>query len=53
MLLGTVVGVVIIPGLYFLFATMSDGKKLLCDEVNEPLSETFEHTEPFEEHRDA
>ncbi|MAY75355.1 MAG: hypothetical protein CMJ31_11665 [Phycisphaerae bacterium] len=57
MLLGTVVGVIIIPGLYFLFGKMGDGQKLLRDEVTEPLSETFEHTdartEPTEEHRDA
>lgn len=43
MLVGTVLGVLIIPGLYYLFARMSDGRKLLRDEVDEPLSETFEH----------
>jgi len=53
MLLGTIVGVVVIPGLYFLFGKMGDGKKLLRDEVSEPLSETFEHTEPAQEKRDA
>ena len=44
MLLGTVVGVLVIPGLYYLFGKMADGRKLLQDEVNEPLSEIFEHT---------
>jgi multidrug efflux pump subunit AcrB len=43
MLMGTLIGVLIIPGLYYIFAKLSDGRKLLKDEVNEPLSETFEH----------
>jgi HAE1 family hydrophobic/amphiphilic exporter-1 len=41
--MGTLIGVLIIPGLYYIFAKLSDGRKLLKDEVNEPLSETFEH----------
>jgi HAE1 family hydrophobic/amphiphilic exporter-1 len=43
MLLGTVVGVLVIPGLYFIFASLSDGKKLLRDETSTPLSEQWEH----------
>ncbi len=43
MLVGTVVGVMVIPGLYYLFARISDGRKLLGDEVDEPLSELLEH----------
>ncbi len=39
MLLGTVIGVIAIPGLYYLFARMADGRKLLRDETSEPLSE--------------
>jgi HAE1 family hydrophobic/amphiphilic exporter-1 len=39
MLLGTVVGVLVIPGLYYLFARISDGRELLRDETNVPLSE--------------
>lgn len=39
MLLGTVVGVLIIPGLYYLFGRLADGRKLLRDETSEPLSE--------------
>ncbi|MEZ6095593.1 MAG: efflux RND transporter permease subunit [Pirellulaceae bacterium] len=42
MLLGTVIGVLVIPGLYYLFAKISDGKKLIRDEHNEPLSEIME-----------
>lgn len=43
MLLGTVVGVLIIPGLYYLFGGLADGRKLLRDETDEPVSEMFEH----------
>lgn len=39
MLIGTVFGVLIIPGLYYIFATISDGKNLIKDEKSEPLSE--------------
>ncbi|QEL19772.1 efflux RND transporter permease subunit [Limnoglobus roseus] len=48
MLVGTVLGVLVIPGLYYLFGRIADGRKLLQDEVNEPLSEIFEHnTDPL------
>ena len=43
MLVGTVVGVLVIPGLYYIFGRMADGKKLLQDEVDHPLSEAPEH----------
>jgi HAE1 family hydrophobic/amphiphilic exporter-1 len=43
MLLGTVIGVLVIPGLYYLFAVLSGDRKLLQDEVDEPLSEILEH----------
>ena len=43
MLVGTVIGVLVIPGLYYLFGRIADGGKLLQDEVDEPLSEIFEH----------
>jgi HAE1 family hydrophobic/amphiphilic exporter-1 len=43
MLVGTVVGVVLIPGLYYIFAKMADGKSLLKDETHMPLTERFEH----------
>jgi len=42
MLLGTIVGVLVIPGLYYLFARMADGRSLIKDEHDEPLSELFE-----------
>jgi len=44
MLVGTVIGVLIIPGLYYLCARIADGRKLLRDAVDEPLSELLEHT---------
>ncbi|MBX9656062.1 efflux RND transporter permease subunit, partial [bacterium] len=43
MLIGTVLGVIVIPGLYYLFAKIEGGRKLLKDETNEPLSEIYEH----------
>ena len=44
MLLGTVLGVLVIPGLYYLFGRITDaGGKFLRDEVDEPLSEAVEH----------
>ncbi len=42
MLLGTVIGVLVIPGLYYLFAKLSGDRKLLQDETSEPLSEALE-----------
>jgi HAE1 family hydrophobic/amphiphilic exporter-1 len=43
MLVGTVIGVLLIPGLYYIFGKMADGKKLLKDETHQPLSERLEH----------
>jgi multidrug efflux pump subunit AcrB len=43
MLVGTVIGVLVIPGLYYLFAKMADGRKILKDETDQPLTERFEH----------
>lgn len=42
MLLGTVMGVVVIPGLYYVFASLSGRRKLLPDEDELPLSEVPE-----------
>ena len=43
MLVGTVIGVLVIPGLYYMFGRIADGRKLLKDESDEPLSERFTH----------
>jgi HAE1 family hydrophobic/amphiphilic exporter-1 len=49
MLVGTVIGVLIIPGLYYLFGQIDGGRKLLKDESVQPLSERLHHES---EHRD-
>ena len=41
MLTGTFMGVLVIPGLYFLFATLVDGKDLLKDEVHTSITESI------------
>ena len=41
MLVGTVVGVLVIPGLYYVFASLIQGRKLIRDEWDEPISEEF------------
>ncbi|RFC49303.1 MAG: hydrophobic/amphiphilic exporter-1, HAE1 family [Verrucomicrobia bacterium] len=52
MILGTVIGVLLIPGLYYLFGRMADGQKLLKDEVDEPLTESLEHAVSTPPHSD-
>ncbi|TVT39564.1 efflux RND transporter permease subunit [Hymenobacter setariae] len=42
MLFGTVFGVVIVPGLYYVFGTMASKSKLIDDENEYPVSEGFE-----------
>ncbi|MFO0737593.1 MAG: efflux RND transporter permease subunit [Labilithrix sp.] len=39
MLFGTIFGVIIVPGLYFVFGTLSEGRSLIRDENDKPLSE--------------
>jgi HAE1 family hydrophobic/amphiphilic exporter-1 len=39
MLLGTVFGVIIVPGLYFIFGSLAEHKKLIQDEDANPLTE--------------
>ncbi len=39
MLIGTLIGVLVIPGLYYLFGRMADKRTLLKDETDEPLTE--------------
>lgn len=41
MLFGTIFGVIIIPGLYYIFATISDGRHLIKDEHETPLTEEY------------
>ena len=41
MLLGTIFGVIIVPGLYYVFAKLQAGRKLIRDEDENPLTEAF------------
>lgn len=43
MLTGTVFGVIVIPGLYYIFAKMAEGKKLIQGEDLDPLAETYHY----------
>jgi HAE1 family hydrophobic/amphiphilic exporter-1 len=43
MLFGTVFGVILVPGLYVVFGTLSEGRRLIRDEDEEPLSEEMTH----------
>jgi HAE1 family hydrophobic/amphiphilic exporter-1 len=43
MLFGTVFGVIIIPGLYYIFGTLASGRKLIQFEDDSSLSEDFVH----------
>lgn len=42
MLIGTIVGVLVIPGLYYLFGKAADGRHLIKDEHYDPISELAE-----------
>lgn len=42
MLFGTVFGVVLVPGLYFVFGKIAEGRKLIRDEDEHPLTEPEE-----------
>ncbi|MFN4083944.1 MAG: efflux RND transporter permease subunit [Bacteroidia bacterium] len=41
MLLGTVFGVIIVPGLYYVFGSLASGRKLIQGEDENPLTEDF------------
>ncbi|WP_026705189.1 efflux RND transporter permease subunit [Flavobacterium soli] len=43
MLFGTIFGVIIVPGLYFIFGSLADGRKLIKGEEESSLSEGFVH----------
>ncbi|WP_143883951.1 efflux RND transporter permease subunit [Chryseobacterium binzhouense] len=45
MLVGTLFGVIVIPGLYYIFAKLSDGRKMIKDEDESPLTEDMIHYE--------
>lgn len=43
MLFGTLFGVIIVPGLFYIFGTMAKGKKMIKDEDEGSLTENFVH----------
>jgi len=45
MLFGTIFGVIIVPGLYYIFAKLADGRHLIKDEHETPLTEGLGHQE--------
>lgn len=44
MLFGTIFGVLIVPGLYYIFGTIASGRKLIRDEAEDSLTENFVHS---------
>ncbi|TXE04071.1 efflux RND transporter permease subunit [Algoriphagus aquimarinus] len=44
MLFGTIFGVIIVPGLYYIFGSMADGRHLIKNEDETPLSEQKHHS---------
>jgi HAE1 family hydrophobic/amphiphilic exporter-1 len=49
MLFGTVFGVILIPGLYYVFAKMIEGKSLIRHEEFEPLTELYHYSSKEED----
>jgi HAE1 family hydrophobic/amphiphilic exporter-1 len=45
MLFGTVFGVIVIPGLYYIFGTLAEGRSLIQQEEEMPVTEGDEHHE--------
>jgi HAE1 family hydrophobic/amphiphilic exporter-1 len=41
MLFGTIFGVIVVPGLYYFFAKLGEGRSLIRDEDENPLTESF------------
>lgn len=44
MLFGTVFGVIIVPGLYYIFGSLANGRKMIQDEDDSSLTEDFVHS---------
>lgn len=45
MLFGTIFGVIIVPGLYYIFGKLAEGRHLIKDEHESPLTEEHEYDE--------
>lgn len=44
MLFGTLFGVIIVPGLYYIFGSIAEGRKIIKDEQDDSLTENFAHS---------
>lgn len=44
MLFGTIFGVIIVPGLYYIFGSLADGRHLIKNQDESPLSEQKQHS---------
>ncbi|MDR6560509.1 MULTISPECIES: efflux RND transporter permease subunit [unclassified Arcicella] len=44
MLFGTIFGVLIVPGLYYIFGSIAEGRKLIRDEDDDSLTESLVHS---------
>ncbi|MET3128227.1 HAE1 family hydrophobic/amphiphilic exporter-1 [Arcicella rosea] len=44
MLFGTIFGVIIVPGLYYIFGSLAEGRKLIKNEDEDSLTEDFVHS---------
>jgi HAE1 family hydrophobic/amphiphilic exporter-1 len=54
MLLGTIFGVIVVPGLYYIFGSMAEGRHLIKDEHEEPLTEDWAHkVDTFPQSKDS
>ncbi|GAB3800898.1 efflux RND transporter permease subunit [Spirosoma humi] len=54
MLFGTFFGVIVIPGLYYIFASMADGRKMIRDEEEGSLTENLVHSvDAFPQHEES
>ncbi|GGF22238.1 efflux RND transporter permease subunit [Echinicola rosea] len=45
MLFGTIFGVIIVPGLYYIFGKLADGRHLIQDEDEVPLTEEYDYND--------
>jgi len=48
MLFGTIFGVIVVPGLYYIFAKMADKRTLIKDEDFKPLTEEYNYNDTHE-----
>ena len=43
MLFGTIFGVLVVPGLYYIFGTLAEGRKMIDGELDSPVTEDWTH----------